>query len=82
MNAKITIGLIDDHQALTDALSGLLNQQKSHKVNGTAHTFQEGMNLIERNECDVYIIDMNLGQGDSCELIALAKSKNKIPIVL
>ncbi len=82
MTSPIHIGLIDDHRALTDAMSSLLTQQDNFRVDGVAHDFSSGMNLIKENNCDVYIIDMNLGKEDSCELIREVHVNQKIPIVL
>jgi len=82
MSTKITIGLIDDHRALTDAMVSLLSQEEDFLIERVAHNFNDGISLIEKDNCDIYIIDMNLGKEDSCDLIKLADSKNKISIVL
>ena len=76
------IGLIDDHIALTDAITILLEQDENIAVRSVAHNFQDGLSMIQQDECDVYIIDMNIGKEDSCDLIKAASDKNKIPIVL
>ena len=78
----ITIGLIDDHVALTDAITLLLEQEEKNKVVKAVHNYNDGLNLIEENQCHVYIIDMNLGKEDSCELISAVNNKGRIPIVL
>ena len=78
----ITVGLINDHRALTDAMSLLLAQPPHLYVTSTAHTYIEAEQLIAKDNCDIYIVDMNLGEGDSLDLINFIASKSKPSIVL
>ena len=78
----ITVGLIDDHRALTDAMSLLLAQSPASYSTVTAHTYAEAEELIAQDKCHIYLVDMNLGQGDSLELITFIASKSKPCIVL
>ncbi len=82
MKAKTTITLIDDHRALTDAMASLLNQNDNFEVVGIAHNHEDGITRIQQDKSDVYIIDMNLGSGDSCELVQQVKASGKIAMVL
>ncbi len=82
MKTKITISLIDDHRALTDAMASLLNQNESFTVHNVAHNYENAKGLIERDESDIYIIDMNLGSGDSCELVSAVSANDKHAMVL
>ncbi len=82
MKNKITISLIDDHRALTDAMASLLNQNDNFQVVDIAHNHEDAIKLIGQNKTEVYIIDMNLGRGDSCELVSAVKANSKLPIVL
>ena len=79
---SITVGLIDDHRALTDALSLLLTKSPQTYVTSTAHTYTEAEELISQDNCDIYLVDMNLGKGDSLDLINFIASKSKPCIVL
>ncbi len=82
MEQKITIGLIDDHRALTDALTLLLESDGTMRVTQVAHNYNDGMDLLNANCCDVVVIDMNLGKEDSCDLIKVAKKNEITSIVL
>jgi len=79
---SITVGLIDDHRALTDAMSLLLAHSSSSYSVETAHTHDDAQELISQNKCDIYLVDMNLGKGDSLDLIATIREYNKSCIVL
>jgi len=79
---SITVGLIDDHRALTDAMSLLLSNSPHSYATSCAHTYEEAEHLIAENHCDIYLVDMNLGKGDSLDLINFIASKSKPCIVL
>ncbi|MEE9373108.1 MAG: response regulator transcription factor [Saprospiraceae bacterium] len=81
MDVPTQLLLIDDHRALTDALKALLKNEHCN-VKAVAHTYSEGLNIINKHKADVVIVDMNLGKEDSCDLIKLAKKRNIKPIVL
>ena len=82
MEQKMTVGLIDDHRALTDALTLLLESDGTMKVTQVAYNYNDGMDLINAKCCDVVVIDMNLGKEDSCDLIKVAKQNGITSIVL
>jgi len=59
--------LIEDHQALREGLELLLGREGCEVV-GTAGTAGEGLELIERLEPDVSLVDIRLGEESGIDL--------------
>jgi DNA-binding NarL/FixJ family response regulator len=59
--------LIEDHQALREGLELLLGREGCEVV-GTAGTAAEGLELIERLEPDVSLVDIRLGEESGIDL--------------
>jgi DNA-binding NarL/FixJ family response regulator len=59
--------LIEDHQALREGLELLLGREGCEVV-GTAGTAAEGLELIERLEPDVSLVDIRLGDESGIDL--------------
>ncbi len=65
MGARIL--LVEDDRVLADSLKKYL------EMNGleveVAYSFSEAVDLLERKKYDVYVLDVNLGDGDGIELL-------------
>jgi len=59
--------LIEDHQALREGLELLLGREGC-RVIGTAGSAAEGLDLVERMEPDVSLVDIRLGDDSGIEL--------------
>ena len=65
MGARVL--LVEDDRVLADSLKKYL------EMNGleveVAYSFSEAVDLLERKKYDVYVLDVNLGDGDGIELL-------------
>lgn len=68
--------IIDDHPLFSRGLSQLIETQPDYKVVGMAKNRDEALQLFEKLEPDLAIVDLNLGQEDGLELIKEILSKN------
>jgi DNA-binding NarL/FixJ family response regulator len=66
---KIRVGVVDDHQVLVDALSMTINAQQDMQCVGTAVDCTGGLELIQRHQPQVLILDVRLPDGDGIELV-------------
>jgi DNA-binding NarL/FixJ family response regulator len=64
---SLRLVLIEDHQALREGLELLLGREGCQVV-GTAGTAGEGLELIERLEPDVSLVDIRLGEESGIDL--------------
>jgi DNA-binding NarL/FixJ family response regulator len=64
---SLRLVLIEDHQALREGLELLLGREGCEVV-GTAGTAREGLELIERLEPDVSLVDIRLGEESGIDL--------------
>jgi len=78
----ITVGLINDHPSMTDAMSLLLSNSALSIATSYAHSYEDAGQLIAQDQCDIYLIDMNLGKDVSLDLINFIASKSKPSIVI
>ncbi len=66
---KIVIGIVDDHQILTDALTLIVGGQPDLQVVGVANTCAAGRDLVARACPDVLLLDVALPDGDGLSLV-------------
>lgn len=64
---SLRLGLIEDHQALREGLLLLLDL-KGCDVVGTAGSVAEGLEMVERHEPDVIVVDVGLGEESGIDL--------------
>jgi DNA-binding NarL/FixJ family response regulator len=64
---RLSLVLVEDHQALREGLELLLSREGCEIV-GTAGTAGEGRELIERERPDVALIDIRLGEDSGIDL--------------
>lgn len=81
MGDLIKVAIIDDHRALTDALTLLINEKAAFQVTAVANNHRSGKKLIQSQKHDAYLVDLNLHQKDSYHLIELIHHYAKPAIV-
>ncbi len=72
---KIKLLIADDHAILRDGIVSLLQSEESFTVAGTAGNGYEVMELINKNEYDVCLLDINMPGLDGIEAAKLIKEK-------
>lgn len=72
---KIKILIADDHTILRDGIVSLLQTEPEFAVTGTAGNGYEVMELIQKNEYDVCLLDINMPGLDGIETAKLIKEK-------
>lgn len=68
-SAIIRILLVDDHPVVRAGLSGLLSSQPDFEVVGEASNGLEALNLLEKQETDVVLMDLRMPQMDGVSAI-------------
>jgi DNA-binding NarL/FixJ family response regulator len=66
---EYSVIIIDDHPLFSRGLSQLIETQASYKVNFIAKNSDEAVEIMKKNDPDLAIVDLNLGQEDGLELI-------------
>ncbi|MGC4035179.1 MAG: response regulator transcription factor [Chitinophagaceae bacterium] len=57
---KISILLVDDHKLIRDSWSYILNSDSRFRVIGTAGTAEEAVELVNRNNPKIVLMDLNM----------------------
>jgi DNA-binding NarL/FixJ family response regulator len=65
----ITIGIVDDHQVLADALALIIGGQPDMRVAGVAGTCAAARELVPQACPDVLLLDVALADGDGLSLV-------------
>jgi DNA-binding NarL/FixJ family response regulator len=65
----IKVAIIEDHQILVDALELMLQRDQEFSFVGAAHTIRGGLDLIQRTQPDVLLLDIQLPDGNGYELV-------------
>ena len=82
MEEKIKILIVDDHQIVLDGLVSLLLPEKIFDIQ-TATNGREGLKLTEKNEFDIFLIDISMPVMDGIEMSkALLKRSPKAKIII
>ena len=80
---KIKLLIADDHKILLDGIVSLLQSEKSFDVAGTAGNGYEVMELVNKNDYDVCLLDINMPELDGMEAAKLIKAtKPDIKIIM
>ncbi|HEV7780860.1 MAG TPA: response regulator transcription factor [Chitinophagaceae bacterium] len=72
---KIKLLIADDHTILRDGIVSLLRSEPSFAVTGTAGNGYEVMDLVNKQEFDVCLLDINMPGLDGMETARLLKEK-------
>lgn len=65
----IRIAVADDHEIVRSGLVMLIDQQKEMQVEVQAASYSELMSLLEKDDYDLLILDLNLGDKNGLESI-------------
>jgi len=57
---KIRIAIADDHQMVLDGLQLIISQEDQMELCGLAHDGKEALELLEREQIDVLLLDINM----------------------
>jgi DNA-binding NarL/FixJ family response regulator len=69
MNKNITIFLAEDHKLVRDAWKLTIEDNSSFSIIGEAETGADALEYCSKNKVDVIIMDINLKDGSSIEVI-------------
>ena len=69
MNNKITIFLAEDHKLVRDAWKLTIEDNPLFSIIGESETGSEALSFCSKNKVDVIIMDINLKDGSSIEVI-------------
>jgi DNA-binding NarL/FixJ family response regulator len=69
MNNKITIFLAEDHKLVRDAWKLTIENNSTFSIIGEAETGAEALDYCSKNKVDVIIMDINLKDGSSIDII-------------
>jgi len=79
----ISIVIVDDHNLIREAIANLLGLQDDFKIVGQASNGKDAINLIEKTNPDVVLMDINMPIVGGIEAIKILKSKeNKSKIIV
>lgn len=73
---KIKILLVDDHKLVISGFKMILSQEESFEVVGVADNGLEGIDLCEKLNADVVLLDINLPQMSGIEAAKKIKKSN------
>ncbi|WP_422362310.1 response regulator [Reichenbachiella sp.] len=73
---KINIVIADDHQMFLDGLTSLLKDEESIHLVDTALNGEEALQIVERNQVDILIMDISMPKVDGIELNSLVKKNH------
>lgn len=69
MGKKIRVAIADDHAVLRESLCALFATQKDFEVAGTASNGAEAVELVQREQPDVLVLDLFMPQGDGFDVL-------------
>ena len=67
--------IADDHRILLDGLSGLLQSEEGFSIEGLAGDGYEVLDLVQKNDYDVCLLDINMPKMDGLEAAKLLREK-------
>ena len=81
--ARIRLLIADDHQLLLDGLLSMLHDEKDFVIAGTAANGYEVLELVEKNDYDICLLDINMPKMDGLDATRLVKErKPEIKIII
>lgn len=75
MKKKLNIAIIDDHKIIIDGLKIILNQQNDFCVIAQFYSCEEALAQLDNYNIDIFILDIELPDGNGIELINLLKQR-------
>ena len=74
--------IIEDHPIFSKGLAQLINLQKIYVVVGEAKNSAEAMDILEKKEPELAIVDLNLGDEDGLDVIKKMHTVNSNLVIL
>ena len=71
----LRIAIVDDHKVLTDGLERLINESENVRVTGKAYSVAGCLELLNKNQPDVLLLDISLPDGNGIDLCSKIKAK-------
>lgn len=82
-NGNIRIVIADDHAVLRESLSALLASQKEFEVVGSAADGVEALELVQKTNPDVLVLDLFMPNSDGFEVLrTLDRHGNRVATVI
>ncbi len=72
---RLRVVLVDDHQIVLEALSGLLSQDRRLTIVGEATNGREAVQLVREERPDVVLMDVVMPEIDGIEATRIIKSE-------
>lgn len=72
---KIRILIVDDENLLLESLELILSMNESFEVVGLAHDGKEALDILEKKQADIALVDLNMEGMSGQELILKIKAK-------
>jgi DNA-binding NarL/FixJ family response regulator len=72
---KIRILIADDHKIFRDGIRALLDKEKHISVVGDVANASEVIDFLEKNEADVILMDIDMGETDGIDATFILKKK-------
>lgn len=81
MESPKKIGIIEDEVLIAASLESTLRKM-GYQTLEPAHNYEEGMALAKNNEIDLYLIDINLGDGKSgIDIARFIRAERSRPLI-
>jgi len=71
---KIRILIVDDENLLLESLELILSMNESFKIVGLAHDGKEALDILEKEQADIVLVDLNMAGMSGQELILKIKA--------
>lgn len=72
-NNPYKIVIVDDHQMFIDGITSLLSDEPEFNVLSNASGAEELMDILRKSECDILLLDLNLGSENGMDIIPVIK---------
>ncbi len=69
LSKKIRVVIADDHAVLRESLAALLTAQKDLEVAGTASNGAEAVEVVQKTQPDVLVLDLFMPNGDGFDVL-------------
>lgn len=83
MKKKISVMLADDNKYILDSISSYIQEEEDLEVVSKAGNGKEVIDMIEKGECDIVILDLSMPEINGFEVLKHLKVKNiKTPVLI